>query len=68
MILTTRMLSTLKFTGFLGRTARTASATREARRSSLPDCLEATTVRMALLSSGRDLMSLTSSTTSSVYG
>ena len=67
MILTTRMLSTLKLMGFLGRTARTASATRSARKSSLPDCLEATTVRMALLSSACDLRSLTSSTMSSVH-
>ncbi len=65
-ILTTRILSTLKFWGTLGRTARTPSATMLARKSSLPDCFEATTVRMALVSSVWDLRSLTSSTTSSI--
>jgi hypothetical protein len=61
---TTRMLSTLKFAGFLGRMARTASATRSARNSSLPFCLLLTTVRMALLSSSCDLISWTLSTSS----
>ena len=50
-IFTTRMLSTLKFWGLFGSTARTASATILARKSSLPDCFEATTVRIALDSS-----------------
>src|SRR5690242_9458458 len=65
MILTTRTLSTLKLTGFLGRTARTASATRSARKSSLPDCFAATTVRIAFASSSCERMSATLSHTSS---
>ena len=64
-IFTTRMLSTLKLEGFLGRTARTASATKMERKSSLPDCLEAMTVRMALASSVGERRSFTESTTSS---
>ena len=67
MIFTTRMLSTLKLTGCLGRTARTASATMSARNSSEPDCLEAITVRMAFASSGWERRSFTESTTSSEY-
>ena len=63
MILTTRMLSTLKLTGFLGSTARTASATISARNCSLPFCLLATTVLIALLSSACDRKSSTLSTT-----
>ena len=65
MIFTTRMLSTLKLEGFLGRTARTASATKMERKSSLPDCLEAMTVRIALASSVGERRSFTESTTSS---
>ena len=64
-IFTTRMLSILKLAGFLGRTASIASDTSEAIKSSLPDCLEAMTVRRALASSGAERMSLTRSTTSS---
>ena len=41
MILTTRTLSTLKFFGFGGITAREASATRSASWSSYPYCFEA---------------------------
>ena len=59
------MLSTLKLDGFLGRTARTASATKMERKSSLPDCLEAMTVRIALASSVGERRSFTESTTSS---
>lgn len=59
------MLSTLKLEGFLGRTARTASATKMERKSSLPDCLEAMTVRIALASSVGERRSFTESTTSS---
>ena len=59
------MLSTLKLEGFLGRTARTASATMVERKSSLPDCLEAMTVRIALASSVGERRSFTESTTSS---
>ena len=59
------MLSTLKLEGFLGNTARTASATKIERKSSLPDCLEAMTVRIALASSLGERRSFTESTTSS---
>ena len=41
MILTTRTLSTLKFLGFAGMTARAASATSDERVSSKPYCLDA---------------------------
>lgn len=68
MILTTRMLSTLKLSGFLGSTASTASATSGAMMSSLPCCLDATTVVMALVSSAGSRMSDTFSTTSSTSG
>jgi len=41
MIFTTRTLSTLKFLGLGGMTARAASATNGANRSSFPYCFEA---------------------------
>ena len=65
MIFTTRMLSTLKFIGCFGRTARMACETMSARNSSLPFCFEAMTVLMALASSASERRSLTLSTTSS---
>ena len=48
MILTTRTLSTLKFFGFGGMTARDASATSAASLSSTPYCFEAIAGRRAV--------------------
>ena len=65
MIFTTRMLSMLNWVGFLGRIARTASAIRGERMSSLPDCFEATTVRRAFSNSLGERRSATLSTSRS---